>query len=165
MQGIMQIFQDRAALLVGISTFISMLSLLLLFFVIWRTGRIAKSYRTLTRGMQDKNLEELLNAHLSRVKLALERVDDVELTCKKLQLMAEKSIQKVGVVRFNAFQDTGSDLSFAVALLDSRGDGVVISTIFGRDESRTYAKPIQRGASSYNLSAEELQAVGKALES
>lgn len=164
MQVIMQIIADRTALFVGISTFVSLLSLLLLAFFIWRSGRIARNYRTLMRGMQDKNLEELLNAHLSRVKLALERVDDVELACKKLQLMAEKSIQKVGVVRFNAFHDTGSDLSFAVAMLDSRGDGVVISAIFGRDESRTYAKPIQRGASSYHLSDEERQAVGKALE-
>ncbi|MFZ5641077.1 MAG: DUF4446 family protein [Bacillota bacterium] len=160
---LMQIIEDRSALFVAVSTFISLLSLFLLAFVIWRSGRVLNKYRTLMRGMGDKNLEELLNAHLSRVKLALERVDDVELTCKKLQLMAEKSLQKVGVVRFNAFNDTGSDLSFAVALLDSRGDGVVISTIFGRDESRTYAKPVQKGGSSYHLSDEEQQALTKAL--
>jgi hypothetical protein len=159
----MQIIEDRAALFVTVSTFVSLLSLFLLAFVIWRSGRVLNKYRTLMRGMGDKNLEELLNAHLSRVKLALERVDDVELTCKKLQLMAEKSLQKVGVVRFNAFNDTGSDLSFAVALLDSHGDGVVISTIFGRDESRTYAKPVQKGVSSYHLSDEEQQALSKAL--
>lgn len=163
MPGIMEVFQDKPALFVALSVGISLFSLLLLAINFWRTGRILKNFRSLMRGMQDKNLEELLNAHLSRVKQALKRVDDMELTCKKLQLMAEKSIQKVGVVRFNAFHDTGSDLSFAVALLDSRGDGVVVSTIFGRDESRTYAKPIQKGASTYHLSAEEQQAVSKAL--
>jgi len=163
MPAVMQIIEDRIALIVGISTFISLLSLLLLAVNVWRTGRIVRSYRALMRGMQDKNLEEMLNAHLARVKLALERVDDVELACKKLQVMAEKSLQKVGVVRFNAFHDTGSDLSFAVALLDSRGDGVVLSTIFARDESRTYAKPIVKGASSYHLSEEEQQAVRMAL--
>ncbi len=163
MPALLQIFEDRAALFVGLSTFISLLSLFVLSFNVWRTGRLLKGYRLLMRGMQDKNLEEMLNAHLSRVKLAMERVDDMEITCKKLQLMAEKSLQKVGVVRFNAFNNTGSDLSFAVALLDSKGDGVVVSTIFGRDESRTYAKPIQKGASSYNLSGEEKEAVRKAL--
>ena len=165
MPELMQFIEDRSVVLVAVSTFISLVSLFLLAFVIWRTGRLLNRYRSLMGGMEDKNLEELLNAHLSRVKLALERVEDVELTCKKLQLIADKSLQKVGVVRFNAFNDTGSDLSFAVALLDSRGDGVVISTIFGRDESRTYAKPVQKGVSSYHLSEEEKQALKKAMDS
>lgn len=160
---IMQIFEEKAALFVGLSIIISLISLLLLAVNVWRTGRIVKNYRALMRGMQDKNLEDLLNTHLNRVKLALERVDDVELTCRKVQLMAEKSLQKVGVIRFNAFQDTGSDLSFAVALMDSHGDGAVISTIFARDESRTYAKPLDKGTSRYPLSEEEMQAVRKAL--
>ena len=71
-------------------------------------------------------------------------------------------VQKVGVVRFRAFEDTGSDLSFAVALLDSEDNGVVLSSLFGRTESRVYAKPVEHGASSYLLSTEENEALSKA---
>lgn len=163
MPGIMQVFVDKPALFILLSMGISLFSVLLLAVSLWRTGRILKNYRSLMRGMQDTNLEELLNAHLARVKQGLERVNDMEIACKKLEQKVEKAIQKVGVVRFNAFHDTGSDLSFAVALLDLNGDGVVISSIFGRDESRTYAKPIKNGTSTYNLSDEEQQAVSKAL--
>jgi hypothetical protein len=66
------------------------------------------------------------------------------------------------IVRFNAFEDTGSDLSFAVALLDADYNGVVLSSIFGRNESRTYAKPVVAGQSSYFLTNEEKEALDMA---
>ena len=71
----------------------------------------------------------------------------------------------MGVVRFNAFSNTGSDLSFAVALLDDHDNGVVFCSLFGRSESRVYAKPISKGESSYLLTAEEKEALQKAKES
>jgi hypothetical protein len=74
------------------------------------------------------------------------------------------AIQKVGLVRFDAFDDIGGKLSFAAALLNERGDGVVISSINGRQESRIYAKPVKGGESIYNLSIEEKEAIGQALQ-
>ncbi|MDR3120216.1 MAG: DUF4446 family protein [Clostridiales bacterium] len=68
-------------------------------------------------------------------------------------------IQKVAIVRYNAFHNVGSDLSFSVALLDSEDDGVVLSGIYGRDASTTYAKPVRAGASSYVLTEEEENAI------
>lgn len=73
-------------------------------------------------------------------------------------------MQKVAIVRFNAFRDMGGDLSYALALLDSSGSGLVISSIYGRDDARTYAKPVKEGKSSYQLSSEEEEAIKKALE-
>ncbi|EOC99788.1 hypothetical protein L21TH_2187 [Caldisalinibacter kiritimatiensis] len=84
--------------------------------------------------------------------------------CKDIDSRLKLSVQKVGIIRYNAFDDMGSDLSFSIALLDENLNGVVISTIFGRNESNTYAKPIIEGKSKYNLSVEELQAIDKAKE-
>ncbi len=81
---------------------------------------------------------------------------------EELTAVSRVCVQKVGVVRFRAFEDTGSDLSFAVALLDSDDNGVVLSSLFGRTESRVYAKPVEHGASSYLLSTEENEALSKA---
>ncbi|MCL4499811.1 MAG: DUF4446 family protein [Chloroflexi bacterium] len=73
------------------------------------------------------------------------------------------AVQGVGVVRFDAFDDMAGGLSFAVALLDANGGGVVLSTINGRRDSRSYAKPVESGRSSYELSDEEIQAIRLAM--
>lgn len=73
------------------------------------------------------------------------------------------AVQRVGMVRFDAFEDMGGQLSFAAALLDADGSGLVLSSINGRSETRIYAKPIEQGTSSYNLSEEEHEAIRRAL--
>ena len=72
-------------------------------------------------------------------------------------------IQKVGTVRYSAFKDTGSDLSFAVALLDENNDGVIFNGIYSREMSNIYAKPIVNGKSEYTLIKEEEEALEKAI--
>lgn len=78
----------------------------------------------------------------------------------------EKCIQKVGIVRYNAFSDTGSDLCFALALLDFEDNGIVLNGIYSRDNTTTtYAKPIEKGKSTYVLAKEEVEAIEKAKQS
>src|SRR6266542_3325912 len=77
--------------------------------------------------------------------------------------IAEESLRHVGLVRFDAFEDMGGRLSFSAALLDGHGDGVVITSINGRQETRCYAKRVSGGASAHNLSDEERQAIREAL--
>ena len=84
---------------------------------------------------------------------------------KNLDTDVSKCIQKVGIVRYSAFKDTGSDLSFALALLDENNDGIVLNGIYSREMSNIYAKPVEKGASSYTLSEEEKQAIDKAIKS
>ena len=84
---------------------------------------------------------------------------------KTLEEDLTKCIQKVGMVRYNAFKDTGSDLSFALALLDDKNNGVVLNGIYSREMSNIYAKPVQNGVSSYTVSEEEKQAIEKAVNS
>ena len=75
-----------------------------------------------------------------------------------------KTISKVGIVRYSAFRDTGSDLSFTLALLNKENDGVVLNGIYSREISNIYAKPIKNGESTYTLSKEEKEAISKAIE-
>jgi hypothetical protein len=71
----------------------------------------------------------------------------------------KKMKSKVGIHRYNAFSDTGSDLSFSVAILDEYQDGVLLTGIHNREQTYIYAKPIQRGQSQYTLSPEEKEAI------
>ena len=71
---------------------------------------------------------------------------------------------RLGVVRFNPFEDTGGDQSFAIALIDKQGDGVVISSLHSRKETRVYAKPLKNRESAYPLTEEEKEAIARALQ-
>ena len=84
---------------------------------------------------------------------------------KTLDNDLRKCIQKIGIVRYNAFKDTGSDLSFTLALLDENNNGVVLNGIYSREMSNIYAKPVEKGKSKYTLSDEEKEAISKAMSS
>jgi hypothetical protein len=72
-------------------------------------------------------------------------------------------VRRVGILRYDAFEDVGGRLSFSCALLDEHGTGVVITSINGRQETRVYAKPVTRSTSTYNLSLEEEEAIRQAM--
>ena len=167
MESILSNVQTNIETLALAAICISLISLVLWLVNTWRSSRLIKRYKVFMHGMHGmdgKNLEGMLTTYLDKVNNVLAKTVEVERAYKAVRKMAESSIQNVGIVRFNAFNDTGSDLSFAVALLDHYGDGVVINSIFGRSETRTYAKPVNKGVSSYNLSTEEEEAIRKALE-
>ena len=71
-------------------------------------------------------------------------------------------LQKIGIVRYSAFSDVGSDLSFTLAMLDAKDNGVILNGIYSADSSNIYAKPITNGTSTYALSQEEKEALEKA---
>ena len=73
-----------------------------------------------------------------------------------------RALQHVGVVRFNPYHDTGGDYSFAVALLDAGGDGVVLTGLYHRDRCRVYAKQVRAGEAEQTLTEEERQAIDQA---
>lgn len=129
-----------------------------------KLARLNRRYQKMMQGMEGVNLETLLLSHIDEVKKATNQVDKLSKDCARLGEVTRSCVQRVGVVRFNAFEDTGSDLSFAIALLDASNNGVVISSIFGRSDSRTYAKPVVAGQSSYFLTTEEKQALQLAQE-
>jgi hypothetical protein len=129
-----------------------------------KLARMNRRYRRMMQGMDGVNIERLLMGHIEEVRQALVKVEAVSKTCADLDKLSKVCVQKVGIVRFNAFEDTGSDLSFVIALLDGNNNGFVLSSIFGRNESRSYAKPVVKGTSSYFLTDEEKQALEQAME-
>ncbi|MBU2703134.1 hypothetical protein Ga0466249_004270 [Sporomusaceae bacterium BoRhaA] len=127
-----------------------------------KLSKLTKRYRKLMAGSEGLNLERLLMTHIDEVHGVVKKVDHLEQVCQTIKEESLTNIKKVGIVRFNAFEDTGSDLSFAIAFLDEQSNGLVLSSIFGRSESRVYAKPIANGQSSYFLSDEEKAALAQA---
>jgi len=100
--------------------------------------------------------EDLKNLHINREK--------TENYLKEVEERLKKSLKRVGVVRFNPFEGSsgqGSNQSFSIALLDELGDGAVISTLYTRDNIKTYAKPIKGCKSEYTLTPEEEEAIRK----
>lgn len=112
-----------------------------------------------------KNLEEDLETYMYRVDKVEKQNAEISNQIRNLDNDLSKCIQKVGMVRYNAFKDTGSDLSFALALLDENNDGVVLNGIYSREMSNIYAKPVEKGKSTYTVSEEEAQAIQKAINS
>jgi len=127
-----------------------------------RQRSLARRLEGLKEGFLDHDLPERVKESLEEVRQATLRaeqlVDSFEETGRRL----ERTVQKVGIVRFDAFPDVGGEQSFAIALLDAHGDGVVISSIRSRTENRIYAKPLRRWDSAYALSEEEKEAIAKA---
>lgn len=105
------------------------------------------------------NLDEMLRDYLRDVKEIKKDNSEIKAYYTKLDSDIASCIQKVGLVRYNAFRDVGSDLSFAIALLDGNDTGVVLNGLYGSDSSNIYAKPIKSGVSTYQLSEEEKYAL------
>ena len=145
-------------------TIMILLALVVFISINIKLSKMNKRYRKMMQGMEGVNLEKLLMSHIEEVKSVSRKVDTISDHIQRLEGISKECMQKFGVIRFNAFEDVGSDLSFAIALLDSHNNGVVVSSIYGRNESRTYAKPITSGESSYLLTEEERQALSQAMK-
>ncbi len=110
-----------------------------------------------------KDLKEDLDRYMNTVKNTEKEIKDVKKYCKDLSSQLEGCTQKIGIVRYNAYKDTGSDLSFALALLDEKNNGVVLNGIYSREMSNIYAKPIIDGKSTYTLTSQENDAIYQAI--
>lgn len=128
-----------------------------------RQAKLLKRYRLLLSGDQGKDLEQFLLGQGAAIEQLQSELAALQRRTDALGTDARLHVQKVGTVRYSAFPDMGSDLSFAIAFLDANDNGVVLSSLYGRNESRTYAKPIQAGKSTYQLSDEEKEAIARAM--
>lgn len=137
--------------------------LLLLIMQSVRVSRVRKSINRLMTGAGGANLEEGMHRLLDQLDEIRKQHSDQQFMINRLAQRIAAQCGNVAVIRYNAFGDVGSDLSFSVAMLDDAQNGVVITSIFGREESRVYAKPIVAGTSSYSLSEEEQAAIKKAM--
>ena len=149
-------------ILSGLSIVLLLAFLILLGKVIGLNRRYKKFMVKLGEG---KDLQEDLENYMYRVERVEKQNAEILNQVNGLDKDLEGCIQKVGILRYSAFQDTGSDLSFTLALLDEHDDGVVFNGIYSREMSNIYAKPIENGKSKYTLSEEEQEAIRRAIES
>jgi hypothetical protein len=127
-------------------------------------ARLRRRLRRVLTGGETTSLDQILDQHGQRLDGLSGRIDALNKLHHELEAITQRSIQKVGVIRYNPFADAGGDQSFAIALLDAEGTGLVVSSLHSRTETRVFAKPVRSGRSTYALSDEEQQAVKKALE-
>ena len=104
-----------------------------------------------------------INKILKQFKLLQKEVGEISKGLENLEKTSKLFIQRVGIVRYNPFSGVGSDQSFSIALLDNGKNGVVVTSLYGREGNRIYAKPVSSGASEYILSEEEKKAIEKAM--
>ena len=105
------------------------------------------------------NIDEQLRKYLKDVAEIKKDNREIKAYYTQLDNNIDCCVQKIGLVRYNAFKDVGSDLSFAIALLDRNNNGVVLNGLYGSESSNIYAKPIKNGESKYILSQEERDAI------
>ena len=114
-------------------------------------------------GASGSNLENLLMDTLRENQALNDRLDASERKLSEVEKHGEKSKRHIGLVRYDAFEEVGGNQSFALAVYDDNGDGVVLNSIIGRTDCRVYAKPLVGGRSDRNLSEEERKAIEEAL--
>lgn len=143
--------------LVLIALGIVILWLLVLTIFFWRT---LSHYNNLTKGVSEKSLKSVLEKLLKDNELDRKDIDYLKGYCARIENEGLFHIQKVGLVRFNPFKDTGGDQSFILSLTDGNNTGVIISGLYSRSGTRWYAKKVVEGKGvEYELTEEEKKAL------
>jgi Protein of unknown function (DUF4446) len=132
--------------------------------LIRRARKLGRRIDSLTEGSDAGSLEAVLGGHMERVRQVVNDVNSVAARTALVERDLRASLARIGLVRFNPFEgDTGGNQSFALAVLDGRGDGFVVSSLHARAVTRVYAKAITKGSSEAALSTEESEALRQAL--
>lgn len=131
-----------------------------------KLSKIRKEYNLFMKKLGNgKNFEEMLKNYIYKMEDIDAKNQELQVYCNKIDNDMRKCLQKVGIVRYSAFKDMGSDLSFALAILDEDDNGVVLNGIYSSEISNIYAKPVTKGTSTYKISEEERQAIDIAIKS
>jgi hypothetical protein len=154
--------QANVALLSAVLFVVVLILLAWLLIVQVQLSRMLRQYKKLVGGTSGGNLEQVLNDHIAEMRAIARRVRDLDNLYRQMETASRRSLQWTGVVRYNPFEDTGGDQSFAIALVDGEGNGVVISSLHSREQTRVYAKPLRNWDSTYQLSEEEKEAIARA---
>ncbi len=101
----------------------------------------------------------MLRQTLDRVDSVSRQVVELDGRTTGLEVRGRKALQRVGLVRYNPFEDTGGNQSFAIAVLDADDDGLILSSLHARSGTRVYAKSLTRGSTDLALSDEESEAL------
>ena len=124
---------------------------------------LSRHYNMLLKGTSQRSLQKILDTLLYQINLAKKDIVTLQAQYATMEKQGKLHIQKIGLLRFNPFKDTGGDQSFILAFLDGKETGVVISGLYSRAGTRWYAKKIRNGKGvEYELSDEEKKAIKEA---
>ncbi|TGE36703.1 DUF4446 family protein [Desulfosporosinus fructosivorans] len=118
---------------------------------------------TLQTFMSGHQLDTLLQENIQKLIDQEQEINRIDTRLSKAEIKLRASVDRAELIRFRAFENVGSDLSFAFALLNQEGSGVVLSSIHNREEARVYAKPVKEGISTYSLTGEEKEVIDRAM--
>lgn len=145
-----------------------LLNIILIFFTIFnfiKYNLLNKRYKSFMKKLsRSTNIEEALKEYMDKVNIVKEEQKEILENIKGIEQELALCTKKVGLVRYNAFKDTGSDLSFALAMLDSNNNGVILNGIYSREMSNIYAKNVKEGKATTKISEEEEQALREAMK-
>lgn len=143
---------------------LSVFCLLLIITDHFRLNRMIKKYKSLLKGLSDKNIEDLMLSYSNEMDRIKKEIDgQIESRITNIEEKMPACIRHVGLVTYNAFENVGNNMSFSFAALNDNKDGIVITGIYTRENSYVYAKEIRNGQPSKELSKEEKEALNKAL--
>lgn len=154
---------DQLTLVIAAVAAVALIALIVVVVLALRLRRMNRQYK-IVRGEGDEvDLVAILSAWGGQIDGYGQKLDSLAVDLKREIGSRRLGIQRFHVVRYDAFEEMGGRLSFSAALLDDHGDGLAITSINGRTESRTYSKPIRNLSSEHNLSEEEREAISKAM--
>ncbi len=151
--------------------YLSIILILIILFILYiiniiKLLKIKKEYRDFMKKIGNgENIQESLEKYINELELIKKENNKIKDYYKKLDNKVAKCTQKIGLIRYSAFKDTGSDLSFALALLNEENTGIVLNGIYSMEMSNIFSKPVEKGVSKYTLSEEEKQAINVAINS
>ena len=149
---------------IGMATIVLVIAVLVYCAILHiRLGSLKKKYDFFMQGDNGASLERKLSVEVSEIRDAAKGLESLLTEQAAIRNTQSNTIQKIGFIKYNAFENIGNDLSFALTLLDGNNNGICISSIYGRNESRIFSKPIVKGKSLVSLSQEELESLNEAL--
>lgn len=154
---------QQLSLLAVIAAAVALIALVAVVLLALRLSRTNKQFKVVRGDGSDQALVATLASWSETLDGYRHRLDAMGTDLKREISTRRLSVQRFFVVRYDAFEEMGGRLSFSAALLDEHGDGLVITSINGRTESRTYSKPIRNLGSEHNLSEEEREAISSAM--
>ena len=148
-----------------ISITINIMLTLALIFIGVKVALLGKKYNSfISKFDKNNNIEDTLKEYINKIGEINEENKLIKANIVSIEKQLDNCVQRVGMVRYDAFEDVGSELSFALAVLDNHENGYVLNAVYGRNSSSIFAKPIEAGTSAYNLSDEEIKALSIAKE-
>lgn len=159
LNNLLELMETYYVIIIVINTVLILILFILLLSVKINFKKFKLRYKKIMDETKEKSVEKMLCDVFNFTNETSLKNKELQYKLNKIEKNLQHCIQKVGVVRYNAFDGVGSELSFAIALLDDNDDGVVINGIYARESSTTYAKLIKGGNSKHVLSAEEIQAI------